>query len=51
MHIGRCSVYGHGEIWLQCESNGGAAAMHEQIDIICQRESEKRRNAGIILAM
>lgn len=50
MRIGQCSEWGQGELWMQCETSPAAKAMHERIDEINQRESEKRRQEGIVLS-
>lgn len=50
MQMGRCSDYGTGELWLECENQKAVKFMHERIDFICKREADRRREAGISLS-
>ncbi|KAI6221914.1 Insulin receptor substrate 1 [Aphelenchoides fujianensis] len=49
LQIGRCAEYGQGEIWMVCENGSTAKYMHERIDEINQRESDRRKEKGIKL--
>jgi hypothetical protein len=50
IQVGQCCEYGKGELWMQCETNDSSKSMHERIDEINQRESDKRRDLGIVLS-
>ncbi|KAI1723494.1 PTB domain (IRS-1 type) domain-containing protein [Ditylenchus destructor] len=51
IRIGRCSEIGSGELWMACESGASAKAMHERINAINLRESDRRREQGIKIAI
>jgi hypothetical protein len=51
MQVGRCSDFGQGEVWMMCETEVSARAMHERIDEIAKREAERRRELGIQLTL
>ncbi|KAI6231685.1 Insulin receptor substrate 1 [Aphelenchoides besseyi] len=49
LQIGRCAEYGPGELWVVCEDGTTAKYMHERVDEINQRESDRRKKEGIKL--
>lgn len=43
MRMGRSSPSGSAEVWAQCESEETAADIHNKLNKIIERESEKKK--------
>jgi hypothetical protein len=46
IRVGRSATTGSGELWAMAESGPAATAIHNRLDEICRRESEKKRQLG-----
>ena len=47
MRMGRSAPTGSGEIWVMAESGEVATDMHNKLNKIVERESEKKRQLGV----